>query len=98
MAKKKQPARLAATEPNRPYNLAGRQADDSGLGDRLFIRMPPLMLADIKFLAELEGRPVANMARHMLEVGLHYYRDRHSEPFKTHRETQARLMRTLERK
>ena len=30
MAKKKQSARSAATEPNRPYNLAGRQADILG--------------------------------------------------------------------
>jgi hypothetical protein len=61
------------------HNLAGRQADDSGLEERLFIRLHPRMLDEIKTLAQLEGRTLANMSRHMLEHGLHFYRRLHAQ-------------------
>jgi hypothetical protein len=98
MAKKKQPAASAANEANRPYNLAGRQADDQGLEDRLFVRMPPLMLAEIKMLADIEGRPVANMARHLIEVGLRQRRELHEAELKPRMDNYIRSMRVLERK
>ena len=88
MAARKKPTKAAATDdpanmrtPARisSHNLAGRQTDDSGLEERLFIRLHPRMLDEIKTLAQLEGRTLANMSRHMLEHGLHYYRHLHAQ-------------------
>jgi hypothetical protein len=93
MAKKKQPAASAANETKRPYNLAGRQADDQALEDRLFVRMPPLMLAEVKILADIEGRPVANMARHLIEVGLRHRRELHAAELKPRMDEQLRIWR-----
>ena len=98
MAKKKQPAGLAGVVANPPYSLAGRQADDRGLEDRLFVRMPPLMLAEVKILADIEGRPVANMARHLIEAGLRQRRELHAAELKPRMDEHIRIIRAAERK
>jgi hypothetical protein len=44
-----------------------------GHEDRLNLRIRPWMTREIERIAELQGKSVSSMARHMLEVGLKWY-------------------------
>jgi predicted DNA-binding protein len=57
---------------------AGSQ-DDEHLEAQLVVRVWPFMAAEINELARIEGRPVSNMVRHLIEAGLREWRARHAD-------------------
>ena len=76
MTRKKMVARRAR------HSREDAEADARGLSEYLNVRVAPWLKADLEMIAKLEGRSKGNLARHALEIGLRFYRNRHEKDLK----------------
>jgi hypothetical protein len=58
------------------------EADARGLSGYLHLRLHPALMEELRRVAELERRPMSNLGRHALEIGLKFYSERHPLPVK----------------
>ena len=75
---------MAARTKTTAKNARGRHPgtggqDDEHLEAQLVVRVWPFMAAEINEAARIEGRPLFNMVRHLIEAGLREWRARHAD-------------------